>query len=79
MLRLLYHIMSAPLGENCHFPYFVNEETEAQRGSFLPKHTASKSQSWDSGWGGLPSGALSHSALLKYGLMLNQREPWMLG
>lgn len=41
---------------------------------FAQAHTASKSQSWDSGWGGLSPCAVSHFALLKYGLILNQRS-----
>lgn len=36
-------------------------------------HRASKSQSRYSGWGGLSPCAVSHFALLKYGLILNQR------
>lgn len=41
---------------------------------FAQAHTASKSQSWDSGWGGLSPCAVSHFALLKYGVILNQRS-----
>lgn len=63
VLSLLFHITSAPPGENCYLFLQMQKHRHREAKFLAQAHTANKPQSWDSGWGSLPLCAVSYFTL----------------